>query len=328
MCLSCPTRFLTPHTAPVVPKTLTLTHTLILHPPAIPYLRSRPFQRNGGPRSPQLMAELRALVSVLEDLGIELQPRYSRSELNPADEFSWLIDRDDWKLRSSTQRMLQRKTRSILGGHHTRCVHMSPIQGLSSLCISSLRQRRPCPRRARSRLVPGGSVDQPTLVSSGRYHWQIQVRAARSGAAGSTLAHTDLVVSALSLRRLPPRSATAQVLHRHLARSPGGALPPRRAGATSRRIATWDAALTRAVLGSDLHRGGPFVERLSCSVGFAAQAPRSPMPASGIVLSYSTPRRSLRCTAGKRAALSLLRNAPSSCTCRTSAWKVSSRSAR
>ena len=71
--------------------------------------------RNRTSRSPQLMAELRALMAVLDDLDIELQPRYIRSELNPADEFSRLTDRDAWQLRPSILRMLQHKARRVLG---------------------------------------------------------------------------------------------------------------------------------------------------------------------------------------------------------------------
>ena len=43
------------------------------------------------------MAELRLLMTVLDELDIELLPRYIRSELNPADEFSRLTDRDTWR---------------------------------------------------------------------------------------------------------------------------------------------------------------------------------------------------------------------------------------
>jgi hypothetical protein len=58
--------------------------------------------RNRTSRSPQLMGELRLLMEVLDELDIELLPRYIRSELNPADEFSRLTDRDAWRLRPST----------------------------------------------------------------------------------------------------------------------------------------------------------------------------------------------------------------------------------
>ena len=75
--------------------------------------------RNRTSRSPQLMDELRKLMTVLEDLDIELQPRYIRSELNPADEFSRLTDRDAWRLRASTHRMLSHKARRLLGADFT-----------------------------------------------------------------------------------------------------------------------------------------------------------------------------------------------------------------
>ncbi len=71
--------------------------------------------RNRTSRSPQLMGELRLLMEVLDELDIELLPRYIRSELNPADEFSRLTDRDAWRLRPSTHRMLRHKARRVLG---------------------------------------------------------------------------------------------------------------------------------------------------------------------------------------------------------------------
>ena len=40
------------------------------------------------------MAELRLLLALLDDLDIRLVPRYIKSELNVADEFSRLTDRD------------------------------------------------------------------------------------------------------------------------------------------------------------------------------------------------------------------------------------------
>jgi hypothetical protein len=65
------------------------------------------------------MAELRKLMAVLDALDIHLQPRYIRSELNPADEFSRLTDRDAWRLRASTHRMMAHKARRILGADFT-----------------------------------------------------------------------------------------------------------------------------------------------------------------------------------------------------------------
>lgn len=67
--------------------------------------------RNGTSRSPLLMAELRLLLQLLDDLSVILVPRYIRSELNPADQFSRLTDRDAWQLRASTQRKLFDKVR-------------------------------------------------------------------------------------------------------------------------------------------------------------------------------------------------------------------------
>ena len=70
--------------------------------------------RNKTSRSPMLMAELRALLQLLETLHIRLEPRYIRSELNPADEFSRLTDRDAWSLKPHVQRMLQRKVERLV----------------------------------------------------------------------------------------------------------------------------------------------------------------------------------------------------------------------
>jgi hypothetical protein len=53
-----------------------------------------------------LMSELCLLMSLLEQFDICLVPRYIRSDLNPADVFSRLTDRDAWTLSPSVQRML------------------------------------------------------------------------------------------------------------------------------------------------------------------------------------------------------------------------------
>ena len=71
--------------------------------------------RNKTSTSPDLMAELRRLLELLDSLQIILRPKYIRSELNPADEFSRLTDRDAWSLRPSLQRMLLRKVHDIVG---------------------------------------------------------------------------------------------------------------------------------------------------------------------------------------------------------------------
>lgn len=71
--------------------------------------------RNKTSASPVLMAELRLLLALLDSLHIILRPKYIRSELNPADEFSRLTDRDAWCLRPSLQRMLMRKVFNVVG---------------------------------------------------------------------------------------------------------------------------------------------------------------------------------------------------------------------
>jgi hypothetical protein len=71
--------------------------------------------RNKTSRSPALMSELRSLVELLDALHITLLPRYIRSELNPADEFSRLTNRDAWRLQPSVQRMLLHKVTSLVG---------------------------------------------------------------------------------------------------------------------------------------------------------------------------------------------------------------------
>ena len=80
--------------------------------------------RNKTSTSPDLMAELRRLLEFLDSLQIILRPKYIRSELNPADEFSRLTDRDAWSLRPSLQRMLLRKVHDIVGTP-TKCVTFS-----------------------------------------------------------------------------------------------------------------------------------------------------------------------------------------------------------
>ena len=70
--------------------------------------------KNRTSSSPLLMAELRVLLALLEDLDIRLVPRYIKSELNPADEFSRLTDRDAWSLRPHVQRMLSKRALAML----------------------------------------------------------------------------------------------------------------------------------------------------------------------------------------------------------------------
>ena len=62
--------------------------------------------RNRTSKSHALMAELRLLLLVLDELHIDLRPRYIRSELNPADFYSRLVDRDAWSLRPSVAKMI------------------------------------------------------------------------------------------------------------------------------------------------------------------------------------------------------------------------------
>jgi hypothetical protein len=62
--------------------------------------------KNHTSSSPLLMNELRLLMTLLEQLDIRLVSRYIHSELNPADFFSRLTDRDAWTLSSSVQRMI------------------------------------------------------------------------------------------------------------------------------------------------------------------------------------------------------------------------------
>ena len=70
--------------------------------------------RNRTSKSPLLMAELRLLLALLDDLDIRLVPRYIKSELNVADEFSRLTDRDAWRLKPQVQHMLAKRTLAIL----------------------------------------------------------------------------------------------------------------------------------------------------------------------------------------------------------------------
>ena len=65
-------------------------------------------------RSPALMAELRLLLHVLDELDIDLRPRYIRSHLNPADYYSRMTKRDAWSLRPHVQRMVLAQAAKIL----------------------------------------------------------------------------------------------------------------------------------------------------------------------------------------------------------------------
>ena len=69
--------------------------------------------QNCTSRSPALMAELRLLLHLLDELQIELRPRYIRSALNPADYYSRMVQRDAWSLRPSVQRMVAAQARYV-----------------------------------------------------------------------------------------------------------------------------------------------------------------------------------------------------------------------
>jgi hypothetical protein len=62
--------------------------------------------KNRTSSSSLLMSELRLLMALLEQFDIRLASRYIRNELNPADVFSRLTDRDAWALSPSVQCML------------------------------------------------------------------------------------------------------------------------------------------------------------------------------------------------------------------------------
>ena len=70
--------------------------------------------QNKTSRSFALMAELRLLLALLDELRIDLRPRYIRSHLNPADYYSRMVDRDAWSLRPSVQRMVIEQARRHL----------------------------------------------------------------------------------------------------------------------------------------------------------------------------------------------------------------------
>ena len=69
--------------------------------------------QNHTSSSPLLMIELCLLMVLLEQLDIRLVPRYIHSELNPADVFSRLTDRDAWTLSPSVQRMLMQRAQAM-----------------------------------------------------------------------------------------------------------------------------------------------------------------------------------------------------------------------
>ncbi len=69
--------------------------------------------KNRTSSSPMLMNELRLLMALLEQLEIRLLSRYIHLELNPADFFSRLTDRDAWTLSPSVQSMLMQLTQAM-----------------------------------------------------------------------------------------------------------------------------------------------------------------------------------------------------------------------
>jgi len=75
--------------------------------------------RNRTSRSKLLMVELRRLLQLLDDLKIDLEMKYIRSALNPADELSRLTHRDAWGLKARLQRSLLREVQTLLGASIT-----------------------------------------------------------------------------------------------------------------------------------------------------------------------------------------------------------------
>ena len=69
---------------------------------------------NHTSKSPLLMAELCLLLELLDDLDTRLVLRYINSELNIADEFSCLANRDAWCLKPHVHRMLAQRALTIL----------------------------------------------------------------------------------------------------------------------------------------------------------------------------------------------------------------------
>ena len=69
--------------------------------------------KNHTSSSSLLMSELRLLMALLEQLDIRLVSRYIHSELNPADVFSRLTDRDTWTMSPSVHRMLMQRAQAM-----------------------------------------------------------------------------------------------------------------------------------------------------------------------------------------------------------------------
>jgi hypothetical protein len=71
-------------------------------------------------------------MALIEQLDIRLLPRYIHNELNPADIFSRLTDRDEWTLSPSVQRMLMQRAQAVfrksisLDASHFSSRHFAP----------------------------------------------------------------------------------------------------------------------------------------------------------------------------------------------------------
>jgi len=96
------------------------------------------------------MAELRLLLQLLDDLSVTLLPRYIRSELNPADQFSRLTDRDAWQL--------------------LRRVRVSPDQGSSLVRVTARRADSTSSRRVGARLAARGRAGEPPVGLAASHH--------------------------------------------------------------------------------------------------------------------------------------------------------------
>jgi hypothetical protein len=169
--------------------------------------------KNRTSSSPLLMSELRLLMALLEQLDIRLVPRYIRSELNPADIFSRLTDRDAWTLSPSVQRMLMQRAQAMFRKsiYLTRCLRLSTVKSDISLRLETLRSRGIGRGWTLARLEQRSRLAEPTVGVVARRSLQTPRGAPSSCAHRTSMVVANVVAIAARSRSIPRRAAAAKV---------------------------------------------------------------------------------------------------------------------
>jgi hypothetical protein len=169
--------------------------------------------KNRTSSSSLLMSELRLLMALLEQLDIRLMPRYIRSELNPADVFSRLTDRDAWALSPSVQRMLMQRAQAMFRKSISLDAFACPQSKVTDLSLrfQTLRSRGLGRGWALARLEQRSCLAEPAVGFVARRSLQATYGAPRSGAYRPGVAVPTVVAVLVCAGGVPCRSATTKV---------------------------------------------------------------------------------------------------------------------